>query len=561
MMVVAALSGCTLKQYGNQADRAAYSTLAVGQTQALGESLPFEVAYAPLHELSAGEDQPIRINGKIIPLGGDNPQVLTLNDCLEVAFRNSRQYQTRKEELYIDALNLANARRSWDIPLLGGLLEAEASHTSINDGTETNFGAAAVGPTLTQRFVHGGVLTLAATVDWMTSFVPDSTVVGSLLEANLTQPLLRGAWRGFAYEGQYRLERDFLFSVFEYERFRQTFAADILENYYSVLQRKDRLENDRASIKRQERTFALTKIQVEGGQVSRLEQDRAEQSLLRAQIQFEQSQQGYRDALDSFKITMGLPVRASIELDFPNALGELASVGPQPIPFEEPEAIAIAMAARPDVLTERARVRDADRDVEIAADQFYPQLDVELGISAAGTEARRFDRIRFHRHERFAGVTFNYDLDQTDNRDDYREAIIEYEKARRDLEGFLDEVRLDVRASYRELQRSKRSYELEVRNIRIAERRRKLADLQQKEGWISATDVLDAEQDLRLAQNGLTAALVNYTTTRVQFLTTLGMIRVDERGLLYEREAPFKFDGIRRIYPYVSPEQPSDTPG
>jgi len=542
--------GCTPKQYARQADRSAYRALWGGQKTALGESLPFDVRYRPFDGAGA---EGIRVRGKLIPLGGGTPEILTLDECLEIAFRNSREFQDRKEELYTGALALANERRSWGVPLLGGELDADAEHTRINKQSEAKSASAELGPTITQRLIHGGVLTLAATVDWATDFVlgSQSNVVTSLLEANFTQPLLRGAWRGLAYEDQYRLERDFLFAVFDYERFRQTFAADIFTQYYSVLRQRDELENERANIERLKQTFALTRALVKGGQKSRIEQDQAEQNLVDAQVRFERNQQDYRDALDAFKLRLGLPIRANVELDYPTALKALAEIGPKEIPFEEPEAIAVAFSARPDVLTQRARLRDANRDVEIAADRFNPQLDVELDVSVEGTEPRKFERLRFHDHKRFAGVTFNYELDQTDNRDAYRLAIIAYERARRDLAEFLDRVRLEVRQSYRQLIQSQRSYELRVRNVRIASRRRKLASLEQKQGQASARDVLEAEDDMRRAQNGLTSALVSYTTTRMEFLATLGMVVVDERGMLHERKEPFKFDRIRRRYRYV----------
>jgi len=556
LLAVAVCAGCTLKQYAGQADRAAYRTLAASQKAALGRTKPFDVNYRPFRPAPGGDDGQIRVGKKVIPIGGGKPVVLTLDDCLEIALRNSRSYQTRKEGLYSEALDLANTMRGWSVPLFGGELDSEASITRVHKTSETKEASAEIGPSITQRFVHGGVLTLAATLDWATDFIfgSESNVVGSLVEANFTQPVLRGAWRGLAYEDQYRLARDFLFAVFDYERFRQTFAADIFRRYYSVLQSRDQLENDRSSIERQKRTLELTRVQVTGGQASRIDQDRSEQALLQAQLRFEQRQQSYLDSLDSFKITLGLPVESNISLDYPGALKALAEAGPKPIGLDEAQAIAVAMSVRPDVLTERAKLRDADRDVEIAADQFLPQLDVELGIYAEGTEPRRFERIRFHEHTRFAKVTFNYELDQTDNRDNYRLAVIAYEKAKRDLAEFLDEVRLAVRRSYRELMQSKRSYELQVRNVRIARRRHKLATLRQKEGLLSPTDVLDAEQDLREAQNGLTNSLVSYTTTRLQFMADLGMIDVDERGKLHERAEPFKFDRIARRHERVSGE-------
>ncbi len=164
---------------------------------------------------------------------------------------------------------------------------------------------------------------------------------------------------------------------------------------------------------------------------------------------------------------------------------------------------------------------------------------------------RHLHRLQWHRRTRFAGVTFNYELDQTDNRDAYRLAIIAHDRSQRNLEEFIDEVRLDVRESYRELIRSQRSYEIQLRNVKTAKRRSDLSALEQKAGRASARDVLTSQRSLLDARNGLAAALVSYTTTRVQFLATLGMIYVDKRGLLHERDEPFKFDRIQERYPYV----------
>jgi len=548
LAVLWVVAGCTPAQYAGQADRTAYATIASGQKASLGEKKTFDVTYRPF----VPEDNAIEIAGRTIPIGGDKSETLTLDDCLEVAFRNSRSFQTRKESLYSTALALANSRRTWNFSFLTGDLTGEAEHSRISKDGETNSGSGEAGLSFTQRFLHGGVLTLGYALDIATDFVGwNSTTLGSLMEANFTQPLLQGAWRGLAYENQYRNERDFLFSVFNYERFTQTFAVDIVTRYYSVLQRRDRLENERTNIDRLKQTLALTRVMVEGGQVSRIQQDQAEQDMLNAQVRFETSRQSYRDALDGFKLTLGLPVVANLELDYPRALEELAKSGPKPIGLAESEAIVVALSSRPDVLTEAASLRDAERDVEIAADAFLPQLDLGFGISAPGSGTQKFYRTQFHRHTRFARVDFNYSLDQTDNRDAHRNALIALAKARRDYAEFLDTVRLEVRQSYRELMQSQRSYGLQVRNVEIAKRRRKLAALQQKEGQASARDVLEAEEALRSAQNGLTGSLVGYTTTRLNFLASLGMIWIDEKGKLHEREKPFQFDLIGRRHPYV----------
>lgn len=551
-LVVALLAGCTPSQHAKQADQTAYAVIRQTQEFALGSPRPFDVTYQRWGRGAGGADTPIRIGKKTIPLGGKKVQKLTLDECLQVGFRNSRSFQEQKEVLYTSALALANTRRGWDFPVGVGALTGEASRAVVNRGGEVNAGESVNTASLTQRLVDGGAMTLGVGVNLASDLLGwRSSTVGSLLSANVTQPLLRGAWRGLAYEEQYRAERNFAFAVLTYERFTQEFGVDILTRYYGVLRQRDELENERTNIIRLKGTLALTKTLVAGGMGSPIEQDEAEQNLLDAQVRLEQSQQRYRDSLDQFKITLGLPMAAQMDVAYPEALTELNRVGPRPMAVDPNGAVAVALRTRPDVLRQAAGIRDAGRDLEIAADAFLPQLDVALGISAPSTGPRKFTRSQFHRHTRSAEVVFDYPLDQTDNRDAYRGAMIAREKARRDYEQFIDQLRLEIRQSYRALSQSRQSYEIRRRSVEIAKRRRKLAVLQQKEGEASTDDVLRAEEALRNAQNGVTEALISYTTTRLQFMTTLGLVWVDEKGRLHERTEPFRFDRIEKRYPYV----------
>ena len=215
--------GCT-DWYAHQADKAAYKTVAGGQKAALGTTQPFNASFQPF---TADPNSPsvIRVGGKAINIGGDASKTVKLNlaDCLEIAFRNSRPFQDRNETLYTQALALANTRRSWDYPLISGSVTGDAEISKENKGPRTQSGEANVGLNLTQRFVDGGVLTAGLALDLATDFAGgNGTTIGSLMNANFTQPLLKGAWHGFAYEDQYRLNRDFLISVFEFNRFAQT---------------------------------------------------------------------------------------------------------------------------------------------------------------------------------------------------------------------------------------------------------------------------------------------------------------------------------------------------
>ncbi len=563
------LAGCTPKQYAQQADKTGSAAIADANRAALGKPAGLDMTYRPLQPQPTTGPTPaapgtrpatqpatapseIRFGNKVIPVGGEGaPAVITMDEALDIAFRNSRDFQTQKEQLFAQGLAVANTRRAWNWTQYGGTASGAVSRTVGGYVDPASGLTGSLAPTFVEDFFDGGVLALGSGLNYASNMTGVSnTSLSSLLSANFTQPLLQGAWRGLAYEPQYQAERNLLLAAFAYQRYAQTFSVTVATSYYTVLQQRDQVENEQANIKQLKWMLALTTALVQGGESRPLERDQAEQSYLNAQVTYQTLAESYSDQLDNFKLLLGLPITARVELD-PSEMKNLAAKGLSPMALDEKASIRLAESARPDVLTARAALRDADRNVEIAADKFNPQLNLLLGATATGQPPRKVGVINFGDAKRSADLTFNYSLDQTDNRDAYRNAIIASEKARRDLDTFMDNVILQVRTSYRALEQNRQSYEIQVKNVLIARRLEKLAVLQHQNGDALALEVLNAEEALREAEDGLTTALITYTTTRLNFLVTLGLIDVDERGKLYERNTPDNFERIQRIYPYL----------
>ncbi len=539
------LAGCSLDGYARKADESAYGVLAEKQREALGLERAFDVEYGPFREGA----NPFLLGGLPIPMAGltaADARVLSLNECLELACHNSRAFQDRKEALYSAALRLANARHDWSF--FGGGLSGSTRGDAAGGGPAGWDTADASRLDFARRFANGGRLTLGLALDLASDLLGwNSTTLGSNFDSNFTQPLLRGAWRGLAYEDLYRRERDLAIAVLDYERFTQTFSADIASQYYQVLRELDTLANERANIERLERNLSLVRVQVEAGERSRIEQDQAETSLLNARVSLTRSLQAYQNQLDRYKITLGLPVGADVVLD-PSELGVLIDRGLVAVPIEEEQAITLALKGRPDVLGEIARIRDAARDVDIAADAFLPLLDAQVGYGAAGTGPHEPTRLRFNEGGRYGQLDLDYPFDQTDNRDNYRLAQIARARAWRQYEAFLDNVRLEVRSAYRQLAQAYQAYEIQVRNVAVAERRSLLALEEQRAGLNNARDVLEAEEGLRDARIGLTRALVDYESTRLTFLARLGLLDVDENGKIHERDEAFQYERLEARY-------------
>ena len=551
--VVLLVGGCSLTQYAHQADKAAYRLIAEKQRLALGTERTFRIdgTDVPATPEQPGADEPgnkietrrrqVLLGGEAIPMIGKGaPRVLTLAECLWIAHHNSRRFQNEKEQLYSRALALANMRHEW-MPL-GGNLGADGNYRRGADGRPVWSGGGIADLTFTQRLATGGIATLAAGLTFATDFLDiRSTGFGSFMDANFTQPLLRGAWRGFAYEDLYRAERDLAFAVIEYDRFTQTFAVDTSTAYYRVLQRDDNQRNEVDNLARLEQTAKFIAAQVAAGMISRAKADQAEQKVLEARSRIELAKQRYEDALDNFKLTIGLPITAAVSLD----KAELGRLEPLPVPFDEAEAVETALRTRPVILRRWASQRDRRRDVEIAADQFNPRLDLILGIGAVGTPPRKPFRSQLHNRSQTARLEVDYNLDQTDNRDAYRNAVIDHARAQRNLDEMLDRVQMEMRQSYRSLIKSRNTYKIQTASTELAKRRSTLVNLEFKEGLASTRDVLEAEDALRSSRIAVTSSLVNYVTTRLQFLATLGMISVDEEGKFYERDEPFYLERYR----------------
>jgi len=532
---------CTPTQYADQADRTAYGLIGEKQLIALGQQSPFTIDYRPVPAGAAAKPAKMLLAGEPIPIGTGTPRGLTLNECLLVAARNSRGFQAEKEDLYIEALALGNMRNDWS--LVDGALTAEGERVgNVGRNTSTWASEGAAELSFVQQLATGGALSLAMGLDFATAFMNiRDTTFGSMIEANFTQPLLRGAWRGFAYEDLYRAERDLAIAVLSYRRSTQTFAVGIATEYYQVLQQRDRLGIEQQSLRNFEQTYKFVKAQVEGGMLSRVQADQAEQNVLAARSRVEAARQTYEDRLDAFKLTLGIPIAANVELD----QDEFTRLKPLAIPHDLATSERTALRTRPDVLTRYAALRDRKRDVEIAADAFNPQLDVMLAASVTGREPRQPFKLQTHHPTYTAGFDFSYPLNQVDNRDAYRNAVINQQRARRDLDEFLDTVRQEVRTAYRSLLAGRRNHQIQTAAVELAVRRLKLVRVEQKEGLASTRDVLEAEDDWRNSRNALTAALVNYVTTRLRFLATLGMISVDGQGRFHERQQPEYIDRFR----------------
>ncbi len=89
------------------------------------------------------------------------------------------------------------------------------------------------------------------------------------------------------------------------------------------------------------------------------------------------------------------------------------------------------------------------------------------------------------------------------------------------------EVEADVRSAVRELDRIRKSFELQRKGVEAAAQQQRLASLRYQRGLASNFDVVDAEGSLLFARSALVSLFVSYKVAEVELLRAMGTLDVE----------------------------------
>ena len=519
------LSSCSTDNYVRSADTEVRGIIEHNQKLVLDTPSAPVVIDTPYSELNPDYIQPeiiVRERQK------GEPMRITLTEAIELSVRSRREYQNQRENLYLAALDLTRARHDYTprITSLGstGSLESARLRNANGDYDETSRDLA-IGTRagFDQVFITGGALAVDLAQDIFKFYLGGSGSNGStrFLSARLTQPLLRG--RGaIATENLTQRERNVAYAVRTYSRFQQRNVIDITSAYFRILQEKDRVRNEYSSYQNlvifADRARALAE-----DRLPRFQLDQAKQSELRARARYISATNSYRNLVDNFKITLGLPLGGELLLD-DSALRSLAEAGLPHIPFDSDPAFHVAVNHRLDLFNEIDRFEDAKRKVTVAADAFKPGVNLFAGIDVDTNNGSRsysdFDADAYYSR---IGLDIDLPIDNLAARNEFRRTKIDFERQLRQLSQALDSIHGDLRSGLRGLDLSRQIYSIQQNALKLANQRVDGANMLLDAGRASTRDLLDSQNDQLTAQNAVTSALVDYHLTRLNLLYNMGI--------------------------------------
>jgi len=337
------LAGCkSPAEYRQEADKTAYDIIKQKQREAIGNVEDFTIErpsdilrrrllegqnlqYSGPWSLGSDrlekpehwpqDDYPEDMNvAPLVLLEGEEPITFTLLESLQVAARNSFSYQTQKEEIFRTAY-LLDLERDLFRDFFTQEMESLVSTDNSEDRTVSGTRQSSVSG-LSRTLKNGATFTAQLAVDLANLLtLGGASSLGLKADASVSVPLLRGSGAHIVTEPLTQAERDVLYAIWEFERFKRIFAVNIASEYLGVLQGLDQVANEEANYRRVIMSVRRSRWLADSGDMDVIQMDQAVQDELRARNRWILEMQSYERSLDEFKILLGLPVDANIELD------------------------------------------------------------------------------------------------------------------------------------------------------------------------------------------------------------------------------------------------------
>ncbi len=494
--------------------------------------------------------------------------VLDLKRALLVAAANNREYQSQKEMIFKVALEL-----DLEHDRFGGLWSAMAQSQAVADlhpGSRSKGNSNSASLTYSQQTRRGPSFSGGIGLDLVKLLNYGKTSsLGITGDLSISIPLLRGSSSFVLSEPLRQAERNLVYAIYQFERYKQVFAVGIATSYLETLAELNRIETSVENYRSLMVSTRRARRLADAGRLPEVQVDQAHQDELRARQTWISSTQSYQRRLDQFKMSLGLPVDANVALD-PASLGELEaemktmmgnsisaissttvasaedlaaalSVSPAGGPWEwsEAKAVRTALDKRRDLRVVLGQVYDAMHLIAVAEDDLRADLTL-LGSGQAGAhrslqQAGLADgQLRPEQGVYSLLLSINLPLHRVAERNTYRNSWLNLEAALRNLQDLEDQVKLNVRNDLRVLMEAREQARIQVQSLALAERRVASMELFLQAGRAQIRDLLDAQESLVSSRNQRISAMIRYRSAEWQLQADLGILQVGIAGLANE---------------------------
>ncbi len=239
---------------------------------------------------------------------------LTQPLAMDLALLHSRTYQQQFENVYLNALSLSGNQFEFDSQWFGGIgANYGATGEDLGDQRALNVTANRLG--FTRNLAGGGQFATHILNSLFWDFGNGLRAGSAALVTTFTQPLLRGAFRHVRLESLTQAERDLLYSVRDFARFRRLFYIDITSSYLDLLTQSQAIRNARTNLENLRQNLQEHEFYAELKMVSQFQVDQVLQQYQNGRRGLLSAEQALIASQDAFKFQLGLPAWLPLKMD------------------------------------------------------------------------------------------------------------------------------------------------------------------------------------------------------------------------------------------------------
>jgi outer membrane protein TolC len=562
--VAVTLCGCrTPAEHREKADDVAHKIIEKKQQEALGRTEPFNIERpSDILRRRLIEEQGLPISSEAslgtdklkpiphwpdksyppetsspdanIPVEPNQALTVSLMDALQIGARNNPDYQSRKEDVFRAALDLDLARNTFRNIFTAGTDSQLQTNTTGDQTVTTLDNSASAG--VTRTFKNGLDVSSAVAVDLLQLLTQGgASTLGLNADASVSMPLLRGSGRWIVAEPLTQAERNVIYRLWDFDRYKRTFAVSVAQDYYAVLRQIDQVKNAKDNYGSAIRSARWSRRQADAGRIPEIQVDQATQRELSGRNGWISAREQLKSRLDSFKTgTLGLPTDALIEVD-PCDMVQLRLRA-------EEYVKAMKEAARSGV-AEVVPPADAEPVLLPPSKEDAGPFEIDEGMAVKLALKNRLDLLADNDDDgalsfdggRYAALlSLDLPIERTRERNTFRNSLINLERATRNVQDLEDQIKLAIRTELRTLLESRESLKIQAQSVVVAEKRVASTTLFIEAGRAQIRDLLEAQDSLLSARNSLTSAVVNYRVAELQFQRDLDLLTITKEGLWQE---------------------------
>ncbi len=475
------------------------------------------------------------------PREADGTVKLDAAMAMQIALKNSRDYQTQVENVYLQALQLTLSRFQF-FPQMFGFQNTQFRH----------FGAGKNESNQLQLLTNDGVnWTLYTGANLIVNFA-NSIVFnynGKHLEAvtsgltySLTQPLLQGAWARNFTQPLSLVERQTLYQVRNFAHYRRQFYSStvagppIASGYLQLLTQLQQIRNQRSQVDSAKRSLDEYDALVRAGIYNALQRDTIAQTYQSSRVSLLQLQASYQTSLDAYRVNqLGLPADFPLTVDetilqqfqlndpvLDDLRGENDALYLALLQYDKPPDTKILSDALDSLLDEYRRLANVSEEVEGELRRWQKRLDERKDRVGRGPGAIEQDELESYKRQ--VGLANELSKEFALSVEALKEDVVDAEKLRGKLqepdpiEAFAalrgDFVGRDLRARLAELfviQTQVRVYLIELKMVDMTVKQGIEVALANRLDLMNALgQVTDAWRNVEVAGNSLLAGLNVY---------------------------------------------------